>query len=708
MLFASATEGARAGWGRLGLPQRAVLFVAGLVVTTGVLAVVAIAFGFNQEVSRYQVYAAERFAGFVAKDAGLMVSSGQAPALARLTERAQSHADMRTVAVYDEAGRLLSQSGEREFNPAALIASAQGEHRVQTQRLGDGSIAVVQPFPRESGARGFVFVRVPEEGFRAHAFPVLAPFLAFLGALLLVAMPLSVWLVRRSIAPLGELARFAENLAAGRESKPLMIRTGDEFETLARAFNQMIEKQTATLRRLQQIAFVDPVTQLPNQDRLQRELDIYILHADPENDIAAVIVFDFEALAPLMQTLDPSQRRDLLRCVAERFSSAVQSFARPRDGVSNISLARIGASEFAAFAPGLKHPSDAARLAQHMMSALNQNFFWNGHTLSLSPSCGAALAPRDGKDADAVLRHARMALSVARKTVGRAKMFSASLDRQAVSRLHIEREVRAGLARGEFRAFFQPKVNAKTGRIEAAEALARWLRPNGMIVSPGRFIPVAEESGLIEPLSDAIMRESCWKAAAWARAGHPISVAVNVSALQFRKERFAEHVLQIIHHAGLPPHLLELELTESIALENPERAKRQIEPLRAVGVRFAIDDFGCGHSSLAALSKLPFDVIKIDQQFLHGLKRDEPASVAIIEMILALANSLHLDVVAEGVERPDQAEFIASRGCRWAQGFLYGAAVSPLEFGERLAAQAAEQAEAPHRPAPALSLHGAA
>jgi EAL domain-containing protein (putative c-di-GMP-specific phosphodiesterase class I) len=193
---------------------------------------------------------------------------------------------------------------------------------------------------------------------------------------------------------------------------------------------------------------------------------------------------------------------------------------------------------------------------------------------------------------------------------------------------------------------------------------------------------------LIEALSDAIMREACWKAAAWSRAGHHVHVAVNVSSLQFRNDEFPDHVLQIIDHAGLNPKLLELELTETVAMENPDRARRLIEPLREAGVRFAIDDFGCGHSSLSALSKLPFDVIKIDQQFIRDISVEGSQSIAIIEMILALAKALNLDVVAEGVERRDQCEFVASRGCRWIQGFLYGAAVSPLEFGEVLDAQA--------------------
>jgi EAL domain-containing protein (putative c-di-GMP-specific phosphodiesterase class I) len=327
-------------------------------------------------------------------------------------------------------------------------------------------------------------------------------------------------------------------------------------------------------------------------------------------------------------------------------------------------------------------------------AALNQPFEWRGHKLTLGASCGVALAPRDGQDADAVIRHARMALSAAHQAPARLKFYTQSLDREAMARLTLEREMRGALENNEFRAYFQPKINLTTGRIGACEALARWVRPDRTIISPGRFIPVAEESGLIGALSDAIMREACWKAASWARAGHQTNVSVNVSALQFRSDRFADNVLRIVQHAGLAPRLLELEITESVVMEDPDRALHLIKPLREAGVRLAIDDFGCGHSSLSALSRLPFDVIKIDQQFVRALERGDPEGEAIIEMILALADKLKLEIVAEGVERREEAAFMAKRGCHWVQGFLYGAAVSAPEFAEMLRRQAGEEVTA--------------
>jgi EAL domain-containing protein (putative c-di-GMP-specific phosphodiesterase class I)/GGDEF domain-containing protein len=445
------------------------------------------------------------------------------------------------------------------------------------------------------------------------------------------------------------------------------------------------------MRRIQEMAFVDPATQLPNHDRFARELNFFILQT--KDQIGAVAIFDLQRMPRLMQALEETARRDLLRVSAERFSRAVQHvdrLVRLTAGVGAPPVAaRVGATEFAVLAPGLASPAQAARYAQQLTAALNQPFDWRGHKLTLGARCGVALAPRDGADADTVIRHARMALGAAHGASW-LKIYTRSLDREAVARFTLEREMRGALEGNEFRAHFQPKINLATGKIEACEALARWIRPDRTIISPGRFIPVAEESGLIGPLSDAIMREACWKAASWARAGHPAKVSVNVSPLQFRSDRFADHVLHVIQHSTLPPDHLELEITESVVMENPERALKIIAPLREAGVRLAIDDFGCGHSSLAALSRLPFDVIKIDQQFVRALARGDQSAPAIIEIILGLARTLNMEVVAEGVERAEEMEFMAARGCHWAQGFLYGAAVSAAEFSEKLSRQAGQ------------------
>ncbi|GAM97254.1 diguanylate cyclase/phosphodiesterase [alpha proteobacterium U9-1i] len=685
----------------MGLATRAVAFTVGLVLLVTLVATASVWFGAERERTRHQQTLAQNSARVWVESMRQVLtgesSAGMTSIDPTIDQVLGTRDDLRFIRVMDAQGRVLGEGAKSDADTAfatRLAEQALERRRTLIRPTGhDGALAVAMPIMHEGRMLGVTVIAWARETYRFSVLLALTPFFLFLGALLLVTIPVAIIVVHRSIAPLDTLTQFAKKIAASGQAAPIDLKTGDEFETLANAFNHMLSKLDASMRHIQQVAFVDPITQLPNQDRFQRDVDSFILQAKAPEDAGAVLVFEFQRLPKLLQTLDPEAARELVRLVAERFLNAVRTvdrLVRMRPQGEGMIAARIGAQDFAVFAANIASPADAARYAQHLNAALNQPFEWRSHKLSLAAHCGVALAPRDGRDADAVIRHARMALGAAHTAPARLKVFTQSLDREASARLMLEKEMRGAIERNEFRAYFQPKINLATGRIEACEALARWVRPDRTIVSPGRFIPVAEESGLIGPLSDAIMREACWKAAAWARAGTPAKVAVNVSALQFRSEKFAEHVLGIVRHAGLCPSQLELEITESVVMEDPDRAQRLIEPLRAAGVRLAIDDFGCGHSSLAALSKLPFDVIKIDQQFVRALERGDAQATAIVEMILALARALDLEVVAEGVERRVEAEFMAERGCHWIQGFLYGAAVSAPEFSEMLCRQAGE------------------
>jgi diguanylate cyclase (GGDEF)-like protein len=685
------------GFGRpRGLQARAVMFTAMIMAVTAVLSAAIILFGVQSEGNRQQLSIAHDLTEHLAVRAGDVMASGNTRVLSYMIEGATRQEKVRAISIRDAQGAVLAEAGRAvdESLLAGLTQRALENRELVYARARDGSVAVAAPIVREGQVLGVVLRHWTREAYKFDAVPSLAPFLLIVACLALAAIPLTSHAVRRAVAPLDELARYAERVGEQGRIEPISLQTGDEFETLAKAFNNMTGRLEASMRQVQEIAFVDPATRLPNQDRFIREVDFFILQNKTGQSAAAVIVIDFARLPRLMQTLDPDAAREFLRVVAERLTSAVRTVDRVvrirAHGQRGAVAARLGASEFAVFAPDIASTADAARFAQHLNAALDQPFDWRGHKLTVGACCGVALAPRDGRDADTTIRHARMAMAAAHASPARVKVYTQSLDREAVARLTLEREMRGALERNEFRAYFQPKINLATGRIEACEALARWIRPDRTIISPGRFIPVAEESGLIGALSDAIMREACWKAASWARAGYPTKVAVNVSAIQFRSDRFAENVLRVVSHAGLSPENLELEITESMIMADPDRAIRIIKPLRDAGVRLAIDDFGCGHSSLATLTKLPFDVIKIDQQFIRALERDEPRSAEIVEIILAFARTLNMEVVAEGVERRQDMEFMAERGCHWIQGFLFGAAVSAPEFAELLRRQAGE------------------
>lgn len=683
-----------------GLQARAVVFTAALMAITAAVSAAILIFGAQTEGERQQISIAHDLTEHLASRAGDVMARGNTRILGMMIEGSTQQRNVRSISIRDANGGVLAQSGgdaedSATMDQLAARAIASGD---LVYSRGDGAVTVAAPIIREGHLIG-VAVRMWEgDAYKFDAVPSLTPFLLIIACLALAAITLTAHAVRRAIAPLDELARYAEQVGEQGQAAPITIRTGDEFETLANAFNNMTGRLDASMRQIQEIAFVDPVTRLPNQDRFIREVEYFILQNQAGKGTAAVIVMELTRLPRLMQTLDPDAAREFLRVVSDRFVSAVRTVDRVvrvrAQGERPAIPARLGVSEFGVLAPDLASASDAARFAQHLNAALDQPFDWRGHKFTLGACCGVSLAPRDGQDADAAIRHARMAMAAAHTAPARVKVYTQSLDREAVARLTLEREMRGALERNEFRAYFQPKINLKTGRIEACEALARWIRPDRTIISPGRFIPVAEESGLIGALSDAIMREACWKAAAWARAGQPTKVAVNVSALQFRNDRFAESVLRVVAHAGLAPENLELEITESVIMADPDRALRIIKPLRDAGVRLAIDDFGCGHSSISTLAKLPFDVIKIDQQFVRALERGEPRSAEMIEIILAFAQRLNMEIVAEGVERREDMEFMAARGCHWIQGFLFGAAVSAPEFTELLRRQAGDDVSA--------------
>lgn len=683
--------------GPRGLQARAVAFTVALVALTAVTSAAILVFGAHSEGERQQISIASDLTEHLALRAGDVMARGNTRVLEAMIQGATQQRNVRSISIRDANGHVLAQAGGVGADNAAMAALSRRaiEGRVTLHgRSRAGVVAVAAPIIREGDVLGVAVRMWERDAYKFDAFPSLAPFLLIVVCLALAAIPLTSHAVRRAIAPLDELARHAQKVGEQGQAAPIAIRTGDEFETLANAFNAMTGRLDASMRQIQEIAFVDPVTRLPNQDRFIREVDYFILQAKTAQQSAAVIVIDLTRLPRLLQTLDADAARDFLRVVAERFVASVRTVDRVlrvrAQGDRQATPARLTLSEFGVLVPDLASAPDAARFAQHLNAALDQPFDWRGHKFTLGACCGVSPMLRGDDNADVAIRHARMAMAAAHSAPARVKVYTPSLDREAVAKLTLEREMRGALDRNEFRAYFQPKINLLTGRIEACEALARWIRPDRTIISPGRFIPVAEESGLISALSDAIMREACWKAAAWARAGQPVKVAVNVSTLQFKSDRFAENVLRVVAHAGLAPENLELEITESVVMADPDRALRIIKPLRDAGVRLAIDDFGCGHSSLAALSKLPFDVIKIDQQFIRALERGDNQSAAIIEMILALARTLNMEIVAEGVERREDMEFMAARGCHWIQGFLYGAAVPAPEFTELLRRQLGE------------------
>lgn len=510
------------------------------------------------------------------------------------------------------------------------------------------------------------------------------PFLLTLSGACLFACVLAVFVyaARRRLEPVDQMVGFLTSLSGADLNERLGERSQTiEFARLRGALNGFLDRLQRTHQALEERAFSDPQTGLANQERFVREIEEALL-ARGESHIA-LVAFQLERVSGIIDTIGREGGEAFLAQIVARMRAAIVTIDRivaPLDSHARPSvLARLHDGGFGVLVSCVRSSEDAARYVQYLIGALNQPVDFRDHKLTLGPVIGAAILPQDGHDADTALRHATIALSAAKTEPTRLRFFAKSLERKASSRLSLEREMRGALERGEFRAHFQPKVDFASGRVVGSEALARWIRQDRAHVTPGRFIAAAEENGLIGPISETILRDACWKAAAWCREGLAANVAVNISPLQFADERFPDKILRMVNEAGLSPRRLELEITESVALENPERAEKLLRPLREEGVRIALDDFGCGHSNLAILTRLPLDIIKIDQQFVRGLSSDRHAP-AIVEMILAMAESLNFEVVAEGVETEWDAEFLSRRRCHIGQGFLYGAAAPPQEF----------------------------
>jgi len=319
----------------------------------------------------------------------------------------------------------------------------------------------------------------------------------------------------------------------------------------------------------------------------------------------------------------------------------------------------------------------ASALAQKLVSRIGAPYVIDGQRVLIGASAGVAIAPSDGDTADELMRNSDLALYRSKaEGKGRYSFFKPEMDTQMKSRRHLEIDLRDAIDNGQLRVHFQPLLETSTGRVTACEALVRWNHPTRGQVSPGEFIPIAEETGLIMALGEFVLRVACKEAASWSR---DIAVGVNLSAAQFRRGDLAALVESVLEETGLPPARLDLEITESILIEDKEAVLTTLGRLRKLGVSISLDDFGTGYSSLAYLSSFPFDKIKIDRTFVQDVA-SRPDSAAIIRAITGLAATLGMCTTAEGVESVEELDWLRAHGCGEVQGYLFSAAVPAEEF----------------------------
>ena len=425
------------------------------------------------------------------------------------------------------------------------------------------------------------------------------------------------------------------------------------------------------------VAHHDGLTALPNRQLLQ----LYLEDAAQRPDAAlTVVVLDLNRLRAINDTLGHAMGDQALQAAAKRLAGV-----RPADGF----LARLGGDEFVLVLAGAD-AGRAAASAQAMLDAFAQPLLVATHPVVVTACAGISLFPQDGEDADAVLKHAELALYEAKRMgPGRYAFFEMAMSTGAVHRLAIENGLRLALARSELRLHYQPQLDLKDGALVGVEALVRWQHPEWGLLSPYEFVPIAEEIGLIDELGLWVLESACRQLKAWDDGGlHVPAVAVNCSVQQLDAERFPAQVAAVLSSVGLAPDRVELEITESMLMRHPERAIAALQALTASGVRMAIDDFGTGHSSLAYLKRLPLKRLKIDRAFVSGIGND-PNDEQICRTVIALARNLQMQTLAEGVEQPHEGEFLRAEGCDLVQGYLYGRPMPASDFERWLAARSA-------------------
>ena len=568
--------------------------------------------------------------------AGTADAEGASPHIANLVMIEARPALASVVPIISETGEVPQDSGTEYFHISLRFLDGSFLERLSQQYLLAGarfawneefsSEEIALPLKRTSGAvLGYLVWQPERPGWRVltRTGPVLAAALLFVGAIITL-------LVRRLRRALQEL--------------------------------QTSEAQA------QHLAFHDPLTGLANRALFNDRLERALVDMRRTGSRLALLYLDLDRFKNVNDTLGHPAGDDLIRELANRLSALVRG---------NDCVARLGGDEFAVVQSNVGTDADVTALCERIIQAASQPFQLLGNSAFVGVSIGVAVAPGAGVDRAELMRKADIALYAAKATGrNRFRVFAPEMDVSIQRRREIETELREAIAAGDqFCVHYQPLYAAASAELVGVEALLRWQHPKHGLIAPGEFIPIAEESGLIHPIGDWVLRQACRAGRRW-----PVQrIAVNVSAVQFRSPRFAAKVIEVLRETGLEPQRLELEITESVLLDSAELSAATLTTLRAAGVRIALDDFGTGYSSLTYLQKYPVDKIKIDRSFIHNLASDA-SSDALVQAMVDLARAMGVVVTAEGVETAGQREFLKRIGCNELQGFLLSRPVEPSEI----------------------------
>jgi diguanylate cyclase len=456
---------------------------------------------------------------------------------------------------------------------------------------------------------------------------------------------------------------------------PMLLAERVKFLVRAKQTQDQLRESEARVRYL---AYYDPLTALPNRQRLLQVLEQQVTWAAPRQRGLAVLMLDVDNFSRINDTQGQAVGDSLLKEIAHRLQNCLRDTQRTlEDGTDttdhNDWVARTGGDEFALALPGISTADSAQVVAHRVQLALARPFVFAQQEIPLSATIGVSLFPGDAPSAEALLKNADAAMHHAKKTGhGSLEFFKKSISTRAAKNLSMEADLRKALDRGEFTLNYQPRLAIESMRVEAVEALLRWWHPQRGFVPPDEFIPLAEQRGLIVEIGDWVLREACAQARRWRDAGAGVwQVAVNVSGVQFRDGSLVERVSRAIDAAGIEPRMIELEFTEGALIEYSAVVSKAVKSLKELGVATALDDFGTGYSSLSYLRHFPIDTLKIDRVFVRDIVAKGGANTPLVDAIIAMAKSLGLATVAEGVETEAQWQYLKSRQANQVQGFLF-------------------------------------
>ncbi|CAH0249862.1 EAL domain-containing response regulator [Pseudomonas brassicacearum] len=441
-----------------------------------------------------------------------------------------------------------------------------------------------------------------------------------------------------------------------------------------RSLERTIEERVQELLKVSHLLQYDVLTELPNSMLLGDRLTQAMAQCRRHDRQLAVMFIGLDRFKRINNALGHPVGDEMLKRVARALATEVRE---------SDSVFRYGSDEFVVVLGDIVDPQQTKGVADKLLVAISSPQPIDGHDLSVTASLGISVYPTDGFDAVALIKKAETAMRNVKETgPNDYRFFTEDMNRRARQQQTIESGLRLGLQRKEFVLHYQPKLDLKSGKVVGVEALVRWDRPDHGLVYPSDFIPVAEDSGLIVPLSQWVLQEACQQACRWQAQGmRPLYLSVNVSAIDFRQRGFVEGIARTLKETGLAPTQLELEITESVLMQNVDTTVAVLKAIKQLGIRLAIDDFGTGYSSLSYLQKFPVDVLKIDQSFVGDLSIDSN-DAKLVSTIISLGKSLNLHIIAEGVETLEQLEFLKQHQCEEVQGYYFSKAVEPQAFAD--------------------------